>query len=109
MATTDTKHLTDDNFQSAVLTADRPVLVDFWASWCGPCRIVGPVVDELAASYRDKAIVGKLNIDEHPDLANRYNVRSIPTLLVFKGGRVVDTIVGARPKTQIEAVLQRHL
>ena len=93
-----TIELTDANFDQIVNT-DKPVLVDFWAEWCGPCKMIGPVVEELAKDYDGKAVVAKLNVDENPQVTARYGVRSIPTLLVFKGGQIVDKQVGAVPKS----------
>ena len=93
-----TIELTDANFDQ-IVNADKPVLVDFWAEWCGPCKMIGPVVEELAKDYDGKAVVAKLNVDENPQVTARYGVRSIPTLLVFKGGQIVDKQVGAVPKS----------
>lgn len=90
--------LSDQNFQSEVLQNDTPVLVDFWAPWCGPCKIVGPIVEELAGEYQGKLKVGKLNVDENPQSAGNYGVMSIPTLMIFKGGQPVKTMVGAQGK-----------
>ncbi|MFD0999093.1 thioredoxin [Ohtaekwangia kribbensis] len=90
--------LTDANFDS-IINSDKPVLVDFWAEWCGPCKMIGPVVEELAGDYDGKAVIGKLNVDENPNVTARFGVRSIPTLLVFKGGQIVDKQVGAVPKS----------
>jgi thioredoxin 1 len=100
---------TSGNFQEKVLNSDKPVLVDFWAEWCGPCRMIGPIVEEMAKEYDGKAVIGKLNVDENGDIAMNYGVRSIPTILVFKGGQVVDKIVGAVPKGNITNKLEAQM
>lgn len=92
---------TDDNFDSEVLKSDKPCLVDFWAEWCGPCRMVGPVVEEIAKEYAGKLKVGKLNVDDNNKTAVQYGIMSIPSLLFFSGGKVVDQIIGAVPKKQL--------
>ena len=101
--------LTDSNFEELVLKSDKPVLVDFWAEWCGPCRMVGPVVQELAAEYEGKAVVGKLNVDNNAQVSMKYGIRSIPTILFFKNGQVVDRSVGAVPKAQLTQKLEGQL
>ena len=103
------KQFTDSNWEQDVLSSDKPVLVDFWAEWCGPCRMIGPLVEELAKEYDGKALIGKLNVDENPGVASKYGIRSIPTLLVFKGGEVVDKIVGAVPKTMLAQKLDNQM
>jgi thioredoxin 1 len=90
--------LTDANFQAEVLDSDKPVLVDFWATWCGPCRIIAPVIEELAAEFEGKAVIGKVDVDHNPQVAMNFGIRSIPTLLFFKNGQVVDQLVGTAPK-----------
>ncbi|MBN2731748.1 MAG: thioredoxin TrxA [Balneolaceae bacterium] len=100
---------TDDSFEEDVLNSDKPVLVDFWAEWCGPCRMVGPVVDELAGEYEGKAKIGKVNVDENSEISTKYGIRSIPSLLIFKNGEVVDQIVGAVPKNQLKKQLDAQL
>ncbi len=100
---------TTSNFQEVVLNSDKPVLVDFWAEWCGPCKMIGPLIEELATEYEGKAVIGKLNVDENPDVAGTYGIRSIPTLLVFKGGEIVDRIVGAVPKASIAQKIENQL
>ncbi len=101
MLGTAVKHITMSNFDSEVMRADKPVLLDFWAPWCGPCRMVGPILDEIAAQHRDDLIVGKVNVDEEPQLAQQFGVMSIPTLVVVKDGKIVNQAVGARPKQAI--------
>lgn len=93
--------ITDDNFEAEVINSDKPVLIDFWAVWCGPCKMIAPIVEELAAEYDGKVKVGKLDVDENQQTSIKFGVRSIPTLLIFKDGKVKDTIIGAVPKAQI--------
>lgn len=95
----------DSNFEEVVLKSNKPVLVDFWAEWCGPCRSIGPVIEELSKQYEGKAVVVKMNTDENPVTPTNYGIRSIPTLLFFKNGQVVDKLIGAVPKASIQAKL----
>jgi thioredoxin 1 len=103
------KQFTDSTWDQDVLNSDKPVLVDFWAEWCGPCRMISPLVEELSNEYEGKALIGKLNVDENPGVASKYGIRSIPTLLVFKGGEVVDKIVGSVPKTMLAQKIDAQL
>ena len=102
-------HVTDKNFSAEVLNADLPVLVDFWAPWCAPCRSISPIVEDLARDFMGKVKVAKLNIDENPGTPSQYGVRGIPTLILFKGGKVVDQIVGAVPKNRLVALVEKAL
>jgi thioredoxin 1 len=101
--------VTDANFDQAVLKSEQTVIVDFWAAWCGPCRALAPVVDEVASSYNGKVKVAKMDVDKNVSTPQRYNVRGIPTLLIFKGGQVAEQIVGYVPKETIEKALQKHV
>jgi thioredoxin 1 len=101
--------LTDANFEELVLKSDKPVLVDFWAEWCGPCRMVGPVVEELAKEYDGRAVVGKVNVDNNPQISTDFGIRNIPTLLYFQNGQVVDKQVGAAPKSVLAGKLDATL
>jgi thioredoxin 1 len=102
-------HVGDDNFAEEVLQADRPALVDFWAPWCGPCKAIGPTVEALAVQYRDQLKVAKVNIDDHPKTAETYGVMSIPTLILFKDGKVLDTLIGLVPRERLEAFIRKVL
>ncbi len=100
---------TDDNFEGEVLKSDKPVLIDFWAPWCGPCKAIGPVVEELAEKFKDSVKVMKLNVDENQKTAVNYGVRSIPTLILFKEGKVLDTLIGLVPKERLEDFVKKSL
>ena len=104
-----TVQVTDADFQEEVLNHSAPVLVDFWAPWCGPCRMVAPVVDEIAKQYEGKVKVVKLDTDKNPQVASKYGIRSIPTLMIFKGGQRVDMVVGAVPKSTLAETLEKYL
>ena len=101
--------ITDDNFESEVLKSTEPVLIDFWATWCGPCKMIAPIVEELAGEYQGKVKIGKLDVDENQQTSIKYGVRSIPTILIFKDGKLKDTIIGAVPKPQIVSKLNAAL
>jgi thioredoxin 1 len=109
MAGANTLDFTDATFDKDVLNSDVPVLVDFWAEWCGPCRMMTPTVDAIATDYAGKVKVGKVNVDENGGTAMRYNVRGIPTLLLFKGGKIVEQKVGAVGKTEVQKMIDAHL
>ncbi len=109
MAGPNTLTFTDTNFDAEVLNAAEPVLVDFWAEWCGPCRMMGPTIDTLATDYAGRVKVGKVDVDANINTAGRYQIRGIPTLLLFKGGKVVDQKVGAIPKSEVETMLKAHV
>jgi thioredoxin 1 len=102
-------NITDNNFEEVVLKSNKPVLVDFWATWCGPCLMMAPVVDELAGDYAEKAVIAKLDVDANPVTAQKFGIRSIPTMLVFKDGKMVDKLIGASPKNTLKTKLDAQL
>ena len=101
--------ITDQSFQEAVLNSDKPVLVDFWAAWCGPCRMLGPIIEEIANGFEGRAVVGKVDVDNNQQISVDYGIRNIPTVLIFKNGEVVDKIVGVSPKEVIAEKLSAYL
>ena len=109
MAGENVKHLSDAEFEEYVLKNDLPSLVDFWAPWCGPCKAIGPVIEELASEYAGKVQITKMNVDDNPTTPGKYSIRAIPTLILFKGGEVAQTIVGAHPKSHIDEELKKLL
>ncbi len=109
MATEGVVNLTKLNFEEEVLKSNQVVLVDFWATWCGPCRMIEPIIEELAKDYKTKAKIAKLNIDNESDIATRYNVMSIPTIFVFKNGQLVDKTIGARSKDELKKMIDKNL
>lgn len=102
------EHLTDTNFERTI-NSGQPVFVDFWATWCGPCRMIAPIVEELAPSYEGKAIIGKMDVDENPQVPQQFGVTSIPTLMMFKNGKLVDRAVGAMPRGELQKFIDRNL
>lgn len=109
MAGNNLVEFTDQNFDEQVLKAGKPVLVDFWAPWCAPCRMIAPTVEAVAGEYAGRAVVGKVNVDENQSIASRYNIRGIPTLLLFRGGQVQEQVVGATSKDAITKMIEKHL
>ncbi len=109
MATNKIVEFTKNNFDQIVTNSDKPVLVDFWASWCGPCRAVAPVMEQLAEEYDGKAVIGKVNVDDENEISAKFRIMSIPTVMLFKGGQVVDKIVGSRPKADFENLLNKNI
>ena len=109
MASEKVQTLTDNNFDQSVINSSVPVLVDFWAEWCGPCRRLAPTVDELATDYDGRVTVGKLNVDDNPNVAFRYNIRGIPTLLLFKEGQIVEQVVGLADKASLKKLIEKHV
>ena len=105
---TTVKQITDQEFEATVLNSDKPVLVDFWAPWCGPCRVVGPIIENLAPSYEGKIVIAKMNVDDNPLTAQKYGVTSIPTMMIFKDGKVADRAIGALPRAHLQSFLDRN-
>jgi thioredoxin 1 len=103
------KHVTDTSFEGDVLKAGKPVLVDFWAEWCGPCKMIAPILEELSRQYGDRLQIAKMNVDENQEVPGRFGIRGIPTLMIFKDGNFAGTLVGAHPKAKIAAFIDTHL
>jgi len=103
------KNITKENFKQEVMDSDKPVLIDFWAEWCAPCRMLGPSIDQLSEQYKDKAVIAKINIDQQRELAQQFGVMSIPSVFVLKNGKVIDSAVGVRPKKYYEDVLEKAM
>ena len=103
------KHVTDASFESDVLQSDKPVLVDYWAEWCGPCKMIAPILDELSTQYDGRLQIAKMNVDENQDVPGKFGIRGIPTLMIFKGGQKVAELTGARPKRELTAFVDGHL
>jgi thioredoxin 1 len=109
MASEKIQTITDSNFETSVIKASQPVLVDFWAEWCGPCRRLSPTVDELATDYDGRVVFAKLNVDDNPSVVGRFSIRGIPTLLLFKGGQVVEQVVGLADKDSLKKLIDKHV
>ena len=109
MASESLLHVNDKNFAAEVVQSDLPVLVDFWATWCGPCKSIGPVIDDLSKEYAGRVKIAKLNVDENPSTPSQYGVRGIPTLILFKGGKILEQVVGAVPKTRLVSMIDKAL
>jgi thioredoxin 1 len=109
MANENVTVITKNNFEQEVLNSDKAVLVDFWAPWCGPCRAVGPIIDELAGEYEGKMKISKLNVDDEGEIAAKFRVMSIPTIMVFKNGEVVEKVIGAKSKSELASLIDRHI
>lgn len=109
MSATTIKHVTDDSFDTDVLSSEKPVLVDYWAEWCGPCRMIAPILEEVSKDYEGRLAIAKMNVDENQQVPARFGIRGIPTLMLFKSGQLVATKVGALPKAQLTAFIDGHL
>ena len=109
MAAENVQTFTDSNFDQTVLQSGQPVLVDFWAEWCGPCKRLGPTIDQLASEYAGKVTIGKLNVDENPNTAIKFQIRGIPAVMLFKGGQIVESVVGLAPKEEFKSKIDKHV
>jgi len=109
MAAENVQTFTDSNFDQSVLQSGQPVLVDFWAEWCGPCKRLGPTIDQLASEYAGKVTVGKLNVDENPNTAIKFQIRGIPAVMLFKGGQIIESVVGLAPKEEFKSKIDKHV